>query len=197
MIAALIALAAIALLLFLPLGARAEYKDDLRVWLCIGPLRLTLYPAKKKKPKKPKAEKPKKEEKPKEEKEKKPLPPVRTLLDYASLALDLLGRLWRRICIRELTIRATFGGADAGDAAIGYGRAWAAIGAVTPILERAFRIKKRNLSAEYDPECKEIRLYACAQATINLFAILQIAFRALSGWLKIRKAVKHNDESDQ
>lgn len=195
-------LAAIILLLQIPVRARAEYDGDLRVWLCVLFLRVKLLP-RTEKPKKEKKEKPPKaEEKPKEEKPKRKLAPS-TLLDYAKLGAELLGDLRRKIRIYDLTVRATFGGKDAADAALNYGRAWAAIGAVTPLLERTFRIKKRDLSAQYDETKDKIELYARAEAGISPAQVITLALKALRGWLAIRKenqtekvAEKH-DKSDQ
>ena len=197
-------LAALVVLSLIPLRVRAEYGQELRVWFCILCFRLKLLP-RKEKPKKPKQEKPKKEKKEKKPKKEKPKPKLKpsTLLDYARLGLELLGSLRRKICIYELTLHAAFGGADEAEATLNYGRAWAAIGAVTPLLERTFRIKKRDLAAQFEPQRKEIKLFARAEAGITLAQILALALHALRGWLKIRKddkteevAQKH-DKSDQ
>ena len=109
------------------------------------------------------------------------------LMDYLRLAVELLGQLRRRIVLRRLTLHAYFGGEDPADAALNYGRAWAAIGAATPLLEACFRIKKRSVG-DYlcDGETK-IRLYAEAHATLTVGRILQILLQALLRFMKLTK----------
>jgi len=89
------------------------------------------------------------------------------LLPFAQLALRVVGSLPRKLLVRELYLHAVFGGKDAAGAAIGYGRAWALIGAALPPLERCFRIRKRDVGVELD----------CDRTAPGLFARLDIRMR--------------------
>lgn len=196
----LIVLAALVGILWIPLRARAVYEGDLTAELRVLFFRFRLYPRPPKKPKKkakPKEEPKSKEETTPQNEEQKTAPSPKTLLDYAKLAAELLGDLRRKLVLRELTVRAVFGGKDPADAALNYGRAWAAIGAVTPPLERAFRIRKRNLSAEYDETKKTIELYAAAEISLTAAAIIGLAWKALRGYLAIRRKTKTEKKAVQ
>ena len=138
-----IALGVIFLLGILPLGVSARYSGEgplLRV--VIGPVRLTLFPRKKKekkpKPAKKTAEQPKKQEEPLP---KLPQPPKQepaadkkekggSLLDFLPLvkvALNFLGDFRRRLRVNRLELKLILAGGDPCDLAVNYGRAWAAV----------------------------------------------------------------------
>lgn len=58
-------------------------------------------------------------------------------MQLLDIVLDTLGDLRRKLRVNELTLYVRIGGSDdPAKAAMGYGRAWAAIGAITPSLER-------------------------------------------------------------
>ena len=165
----------------IPAGVYAKYDGELRVWLTVLGIRISLVPAKMKQ----KHEK----EPPAEPKEKKKfsLPPRAALEEYLRLVLELLGRLRRKILIRRLKLHAVFGGRDEADAALNYGKAWAAIGTVTPLLEACFRIKKRDVGAFLGEDETSLRLYAEAWATLTVGQVLHIALHALLRFWKIYK----------
>ena len=106
----------------IPVGVRAVYDGDAAVYLTVLGIPIRLYPMKKKeKPQKTEAEAPK-------EKKKFQIPPRAQLEEYLHLLLEVLGRFRRRLVVRKLKLHAVFGGNDAADAALNYGRAWAAMG---------------------------------------------------------------------
>jgi len=82
------------------------------------------------------------------------------LLPWARFALRVAGSLPRKLLVRELYLHAVFGGKDAAGAAIGYGRAWALVGTALPVLERCFRIQKRDVGVELDYDRTALGLYA-------------------------------------
>lgn len=98
----------------------------------------------KKKGAKAKKKKPEKKRKPKKKLS------LEELLPIVKLALKVVGDLPRRLILRELRLHVVCGGADAARAAAGYGRAWAAVGAAVPALERCFRIQKRDVGVALD-----------------------------------------------
>ena len=180
-------------------------------------------PAKPEKPAKPsKPENPNKPAKPpKPKKEKTPI--LKTVdtwelvdlgVDSALRALnilsDTLGNLRRKLRLEELTLHVTFSGADPAKAAISYGRAWAAIGAMTPLLERLFVIKKRDIQPTLDYNEKEMKIEGRVVLTITIGRIVSLALRAVGRVLslgisagfrflrlqrKYKKAVQKNESS--
>lgn len=164
----------------IPVGIFAKYDEDLSVFITVLGIRIPLYPAKEKQEKKPK-------ETPKKEKKKFQFPKKDSLEEYLHLFLEILGNLRRKILIRKLKLHAIFGGGDAADSALNYGRAWAAIGMVMPLIEACFRIKERDVGAYQAEDETAVRLYAEAAATLRVSQILHIALLVLVRFLKIYK----------
>lgn len=170
------------LLLVMPVGIRAVFDGDLTVWLTLFGLRLQLFSGKEKP--QPKKKKKNKKPSPSPAGEKKKLVPQGDLAAYLRLFTQLLGKLHRKIRIRELMLHAVFGGSNP---ELNYGRAWAAIGCLMPLIEENFRIQKRDVGAFLSEDEKKIRILARAHAVLTLAAVLHIALHALRGYLKIRK----------
>ena len=190
----LVILAALVLIGCIPVGVDARYSAD-GVFLTakLGPFRLQLLPQKpKKKPKKrkPQQKQPKKTPAKAEPQEKKPNPllsgGVDGLMQLLDLAFDTLGDLRRKLRVNELTLYVLIGGADdPAKAAMGYGRAWAAIGAITPSLERLFVIKKRDIRPALDYTISNTQIDAHLVTTITIGRSLALALRAGIRFLKI------------
>lgn len=164
----------------IPVGVFARYDEDLSVFLTVLGIRIPLYPAGEKQEKKP-------EDAPKKEKKKFRFPKKDSLEEYLHLFLEILGKLRRKILIRKLKLHAVFGGSDAAASALNYGRAWAAIGMVMPLIEACFRIKHRDVGAYQAEDETAVRIYAEAAATLRVSQILHIALLALVRFLKIYK----------
>ena len=77
------------------------------------------------------------------------------------------------------------GSDDPAKAAMGYGRAWAAIGAITPSLERLFVIKKRDIQPALDYTISNTQVDAHLVTTITIGRSLALALRAGIRFLKI------------
>jgi hypothetical protein len=193
MIALLIVIGLLVLLCLLPVGARVVYDHaGAKVLLLIGPFSASLYPRTAKEPKKKK--KSKKETPPKEPKEKEPLggklPLFRQLL---SLGLEALECLRRKLILKNLTVCLTVGGQgeDPAGSAFTYGRAWAAVGALIPVLENSFKIRKRDIRVNIDFTSSETVIYADGSILLRVGDILWIAvfygIRGLKLFLKHKK----------
>lgn len=166
----------------IPVGVRAEYDESPRVFLTVLGIPIRLYPAKgEKKPKKHEKSQPK-------EKKKFQIPPKAQLEEYLRLLLEVLGRFRRKLRVNRLTLHAFFGGEDAADAALNYGRAWAAIGVVMPLLEQCFTIRRRDVGAYLEEGEKTLRLVARLHATLTVGRLLHLALLALWRFMKIYKA---------
>lgn len=163
----LIALAIVASALFLPLGFSAIYRqDNPGVWLLIGPFRFRVYPgSRKKKAKKPAQDKEKNASKGGSYKDFWPV--VRTVYAF-------LGEFRRKILVKRLELKVVLAGEDPADLAVNYGRAWAALGSLTPQLDRLFRIRKRNVEVECDFTAEEALIYARIDATLTVARTLHL-----------------------
>lgn len=206
----IIAFAVIFLLAILPLGASVIYDaDGPLVRIIAGPIRLTVFPMKKKAKKPDKAEK--KGDKPSEEqqqkkteKEKKKEKPdkkkdskkkeskggsVTDFLPLVGVALDFLNDFRRKIRIDKLYLKLILAGGDPCDLALNYGRAWEAVGNLMPNLERWLVIKDRDIQVECDFEAEAMTVSARLDLTITLGRIISLVFwyaiRALWEFIKI------------
>ena len=193
----IIAFCILFLLAILPLGASVLYDaDGPRVRVVAGPLKIQVFPMKKKAKKdKPKKEKPKPAKEAKAE--KKPAPKPQTggswtdFLPLVRLALDLLNDLRRKLRVNELKLHLTMAGDDPCDLAVNYGRMNASLAALIAQLERFLVIKKRDVRIDCDFTASETVILARLDLTITLGRILSIAavygVRGLKTFLNIKK----------
>ena len=197
----LIFLAILVLLAILPLGASVLYDaDGPRVRIVAGPVKIQVFPMKKK----PKKDKTKKEKPQKEQKkpaqageEQKPFPKPKTggswtdFLPLVQVVLDLLNDLRRKLRVNELKLHLTQAGDDPCDLAVNYGRMNASLAALIAQLERVLVIQKRDVHVDCDFTANETVILARLDLTITLGRILSIAVRygvrGLMTFLKIKK----------
>ena len=186
-----IAAAIVLILAVLPLGVRVRYNSaGLILRVIAGPLKITVFP-RKKKPKKQKV----KQKKPKEEQnaepsaseDKPPQPPeaqpeqkekggsLTRFLPLIKLGLRFLGDFRRKLRLDNLYVRLILAGDDPCDLAVNYGRIWAAVGNLMPQLERLFVIKKRDIQVECDFAASETCVVAHLDITITLGRLLALA----------------------
>lgn len=200
----LIALAVLVLLGCLPLGIRGIYAESgPTADLLIGPVKIRLFPGKKKK--KAKESKPKKEtkivekkEKPEPKQEEKKGGSFTDFLPLVKVATDFLGDFRRKLRVPRLEMYLCMAGGDPCDLAINYGRAWAAVGNLMPQLERLFVIKKRDVQVCCDFTQPKTTIYVRADITITLGRLLGLllryGFRAVKEYLKITNKGKGGAE---
>ncbi len=220
MIALGIVLAILVLLALLPIGARVRYDGEAKVVLAVGPIRLQLVPAKPKTRKQLAKEALKKEKKqaakaeqarkkkaqaliakpPEPPKPAEPLPDkLAGLIPWAKLAVRAVGELFhRRLTVTKLVIRAALAGGDPAKTAQTTGRAWEAIGIALPILDRAFRIKKREISIWPDFLASKTQVEAELHIRFLLGSLIGYAVKYGFGAIKIllaqKKAKKQQSE---
>lgn len=207
----LIAFGILFLLAILPLGANVIYNaDGSQVKIIAGLVRFTVFPVKKKekKPKKGKVEKKSKKDKAEEQSVQQETGAAEdtkdakkekggSLLDFLPLVqvvLDFLGDFRRKLRLDWLELKLIMAADDPCDLAINYGRAWAALGNLFPLLERAFVIKKRNVEVECDFTASETLIIARLDITITLgrliVLVVRYGIRALREYMKIMKLRK-------
>lgn len=197
----LIALGVIAALALLPLGISARYDaGGAVVRLIAGPVRIRLYPRKKKDKKPQKEEATEAESRPADKDSRQPVEKkksggsLKDFLPLVRVALDFLGDLRRKLRVKRLEMKLILASDDPADLGISYGRAWAALGNLWPRLEKLFVIKKRDVEVECDFTAQQTLITARLDITITLGRLLVLAVRygvrALKEFLKLRKQSK-------
>ena len=185
------------LLLASRLKVRAEYDEDgFRVTAGYGLLTVFRYPGRRgKKTEKP-AKKPKKpKDKPQKEKKGGKLPDIREILSIIS---DTLGKLKRKLRVDELTLWYCSASSDPASAAMAFGGASAAVGLLTAPLERAFRIRKRDIRTAVSFTETEPTVILKLGISLSLFALLCTALPAVVRFFRGMKKVKpeHTKRTD-
>ena len=209
----LVILAVLVLIGCIPVGVDAAYGEGgVLLSAKIGFFRLQILPAKPKKPEKPKKPKQQKPaassapsaapDAPAEPAAKKKLAlpgGLNGILRLVNLALSTLGDLRRKLRVEELTLHVTFAGDDPADAALHYGQAWAAVGALMPALDRLFVIKKRDICPILDYNREQMSVDAHLILTISIGRALALGLKAGLGFLKLlndsKKAVRTHEPS--
>ena len=174
----LIALGVLTLIAILPIGVSAFYDaDGPRAYIIAGPARFPVYPVKKKekkeKPKKAKKQTPAKPAAKKTEK-KKSGGSIHDFLPIVDLVLDFISAFGRKLRVNHLELKLILGGADPSDLAVNYGRGWAILGNLMPLLENAFVIKKRDLEVECDFLADNTTIIARMDLSITIGRVLSL-----------------------
>ncbi len=156
------------LLLLLRYGVLVSYgQDGAALKLCLGWLKLSLYPSK---PKKPKSVQKKKQE--------KPSPALSGSLELFWDLLPALQTVAKKIPgtlrIDRLLLSLDWAEEDPADAAIHYGYAWAVVEQLMAFLEAHFVLKKREISIRLSYEIEHPVLYAEARISISGWQLLSL-----------------------
>ena len=186
-----IAAAIVLILAVLPLGVCIRYNDaGFLLKVIAGPLKITVFPRKrkqKKQKKKPDQVKKGQQIESSASEEKPPRPPeaqpeqkekggsIARFLPFIKLGLKFLGDFRRKLRLDNLYVRLILAGDDPCDLAVNYGRIWAAVGNLMPQLERLFVIKKRDIQVECDFTASETCVVAHLDITITLGRLLVLA----------------------
>lgn len=203
-------LAAVVLVLFLigqvRVGGRAAFNaDGFFLWIRLGRFSIKILPMTPKAEKPPKPQKPKKPKKKREprkpKKEKPPVPLPEKLggaLEYAQallpVALEAAKGMWRGLRVDKLELELTAGGGDPADAAMLYGQANAALGALWHPLTKAFHVKDGAARVKLDFDAPGTTVYGQASLSVKIGTVVWIGLRAgvkaLFGALAARKRLK-------
>lgn len=188
----LIALGILILLGSIPLGVFVRYDSGgPLVRIVAGVLRFTVIPLPKKKKKVPKE---KKEPSPAKEKKTPPKPAeepekkggsLRDFYPLIQVGERFLNQFRRKLRVDDLVLKLTLGGDDPCDLALNYGRAWAALGNLVPVLERFFHIRRRNFEVQCDFTSEETLIEAQAKLTMPLRQLVELGI--VYGYLFIKE----------
>ncbi len=171
-------------------GGRAEFNaDGFFLWIRLGKFNIKILPVKpreEKEPQKPKKPKEKKEPK-KSGKEKLPTPlseKIGGAMEYAQallpVGLEAAKGMWRGLRVDVLELELTAGGSDPADAAMLYGQANAALGALWFPLTKAFHVKDGTARVKLDFDAPGVTVYGQASLSIKIGTVVWISLRA--GW---------------
>lgn len=175
------------LLLASRLKARAEYDEDgFRITVRFGLLTVFRYPGRagaktEKTPRKPK----KKKEKPAKGKKGGKLSDIQEIF---SIIADTLGKLKRKLRVDDLVLWYCSASSDPASAALAFGSASAAVSLLTAPLERAFRIRKRDIRTAVSFTDTEPTVILKLCISLSLFALLCAALPAVLHFFKAMKA---------
>ena len=176
----LIALGVLTLIAIIPIGVSAVYDEDgPLVKIIAGFIRIPLYPTKKKEGKEKKA-KPKAKQKTtdkansQKQPQKKKGGSISDFLPLVDVLLDFVGMFGRRLRINTLNLKLILAGGDPSDLAINYGRGWAALGNLMPLLDKAFVIQKRNLEVECDFLADKTTIVAKLDLSITIGRVISL-----------------------
>ncbi len=177
----LIALGTLALIAIIRIGASVFYDvDGPRAYIIAGPVRIPVYPVKKKEKKKitktGKETKKQTKTKPAEKKteKKKSGGSIDDFLPIIDLVLDFVSAFGRKLRVNHLKLKLILAGGDPSDLAVNYGRGWAALGNLMPLLENAFVIKKRDLEVECDFLADHTTILARLDLSITIGRVLSL-----------------------
>ena len=104
---------------------------------------------------------------------------------FLQLGLRFMKELRKKLCINHLVLRLTLAGDDPCDLAVAYGRTWAALGSLMPVLERFFNIRKRTVDVQCDFSGEDILLETQAELTLRIYQLVQMT--AVYGYLVIKE----------
>ena len=176
----LIALGILVLIAMIPVGASVFYDDaGPRAFVVIGPLRICVFPVKKRekkeKPPKKKREKPAQQTSVKKQNTQKSKGgSIDDFLPLLDRLLDFLSAFRRKLRVPHLEVKLILAGDDPSDLAMNYGRGWALLGNLMPLLDGAFVIKKRNLEVECDFLANQTTVSARLDISITIGRVITL-----------------------
>ena len=195
----------ILVLLFLRVGVRLQFGEELRVTAIAGPIRLQLVPE----PEKKKPDKPKKEKAPKKKKEKTPedgekkkslgltVHDIRSALPALWESLKRgLRRTRQRLRIDPMRLSVCFGGDDPAQVAELYGWASTAMWTVMPEMERLTRMPDPRIHLETDFTASETRISGEVGLSFRIGDLLAIGFAFAGPALRWYRAFR-KEKSEQ
>lgn len=210
----LIALLILAIIGFIPLGCFVRYDSQgFVVKIIAGFLRITVFPLKKKRKKKKTKPQPAKQEKTQEESVKPAAAEanhqqtqtkadtgansggkIQDFLPMVRVALEFLNQFRKMLRVNHLQLKLILAGDDPCDLAVNYGRAWAALDNLLPMLEKVVAIKKRDVEVECDFTAQDTLITAQAELTLFFWQLLFLGavygFRMIKELLIFKKKRK-------
>ncbi len=182
------------LLSLIRVGADVTYNAaGLSVRARLGLLRLRVFPLKER-DKPPKKKKPPRKKKSEQKKRTAIGGDLALLRSFLPLTAEAAGRVRKKIRIDEIDLRLIWASPDPAAAALGYGRANAALGMIWPLIEHNFYVRRRSIDIGVDLQASRptVYIYASISFTIGQGVYLGtiLGFKAL----KILRARKREQK---
>lgn len=192
-------LLALFLISLIRVGVGAEYsKSGLLAKVKIGPVRVTVYPMKRKPQKARKAKKEKeKREPPQEEPSAKPGGGWEQFKQYLPLFADAAGRARQKIRIDRLNLDFVAAASDPALAAMEYGYANVAIGMIWPLFENNFKVKERRIRTAIDFQTAAPTVYVYAALSLTIGQAVALGLRLMVKFLKITSEIKTEQKTEK
>ena len=207
LLALLITAAILGILMLLRFGVRVEYfPDETRVFFCISRLRIRVYSSMQQKNKKKKSKKSSRKngKKPsdgkddgKKAKKERKKPDLSAVLSLVKDGGGVFLRLVKKIRVEELRASVTVGGPDAAEAAIRYGRLWAAVGAVHALLDNLVTVKTFDVNVLLDFDERNIRTEGILELGFRNLYIMAAVYGAIRALWKHRDLFRGSGGSPQ
>lgn len=86
----------------------------------------------------------------------------------------LLNDLRKKLRVKKLELHLVMGGEDPYNLALNYGRAWAAVGNILPLLEQIFVIRKRDVQVDCDFTAQSPKIYFKLDIRLIVFRLIKL-----------------------
>lgn len=111
-----------------------------------------------------------------------------------NVLLDFMSSFRKKLRVNNLTLKLILAGDDPCDLALNYGRAWAALGNLMPMLDKIFVVGKRDCEIECDFTATQTLVVAQMELTIRFGRLISLGlvygFRLLKELLIFKKKRK-------
>lgn len=196
----LIAIGILVLIAILPIGVSLVYHaGEAFCWLLFGLVKIRMFPRGKKKKEKPPKNVKNREKGKLEKADTKPKGSWKDFLPIVRVGVEFLGKLRHKIRVKRLELNVVMAGEDPCDLALNYGRVWAGVGNLMPLLEQIFVIKKRDIQVKCDFTAEDTKVSGRLDITITVGRAICLAIKygvkALREYFKIIKLRKGGADS--
>ncbi len=193
------------LIFLLPVGVDAAYIDSVFTLKAkLGPFNIGIVPGKEKAAEE-KEKKPKKEKKKKKAVDAKTEPSKKTkkklklsfddVITIIRIALRALGRFRRSISVDKLMLHILTAGPDPYSTVMNYGYFNAAVGALRPLLHKAFRIKDEDYASAIDFEGDKLKVDGRIVLTVRIGEILLLVLCAVFALIRWFLGVRRRNKA--
>lgn len=124
-------------------------------------------------------------------------PWIDAALEYWREILGLIGRVLTTPTLDILRLELWVGGGDAEACAMQYGKICAIVGAVLPVVENTFGIRKRKIDVYCCFDRDDLEISAEASIIVRVYEIFALVFALLGLGLKLLLKAKNNKKAVQ
>lgn len=124
-------------------------------------------------------------------------PLIQAVLAYWQEILALIGKVLKTPTLDDLRLELLVGGKDAENCAMTYGRVCAVIGAVLPVVENTFGIRKRKIDVYCCFDRDSLDIAAETSITVRIYEVFALVFSLLGLGLRILLESRKNKKAVQ